>query len=115
MIQEGWSDHYKLTQITFGENRWVLLFAKGTRYRNEYYEVATSFSEALEIIDEQYSKDKDIIELEYALGKWVMLFGIHTGYKNQKYIYADRFDLFEKKLMSLRKKGYMITDLANGW
>ena len=115
LIDEGWSDHYKLTEITFGENRWVLLFAKGTRYSNQRYDVATSWSDASELIEEQLSKDKDIIELEYALGKWVMVFSIHTGYTAQRYMSRDTYDDFEKEAMALRQKGYFIIDLATGW
>jgi len=115
LIDEGWSDHYKLTEIAFGENRWVLIFAKGTKYRNQRYERADSWSGAYEIIEEQWSRGKDLIEIEYALGKWVMLFAMHTGYLNQRYMSRNRLDAFVKRAKALRKEGYFIVDLANGW
>ena len=109
-IKRYWKLGYNITDISYGESRWIVILSKGTRYGTQSWATRTSFPR--EKINDYWRRGYTVTSLAYGNGLWAIVGTKNSGLSRQ--YWATNSMLPSNKINEYWRKGYAVTDLAYG-
>lgn len=89
-IQRNLDDGYRITQIAEGSKRWLVVFAKGTSYRDQLVLTAKQFP--LAEIERRWKDDYYVTSCVYGAGSWNVVLSKSPDFKDQAIKVGREYD-----------------------
>lgn len=114
-VKKRWKAGYDLIDFEYGEGHYTGIFAKPTGYLDEAIAQRSRWHRMKEAIVTYWRKGYRIGNVEFMLGRWFAYFVKRTDMPRERYVSAEHFDDFYTRFERLRKEGFVLRDLAEGW
>jgi len=94
IIKEQWNKGYDISDIKYGNGKWIGVFTKADRESHQTYVVSPRWSGVNDILNEYWNKGYYMTHIEHGLAEWVVVFEKNTSYTNQSYERRKTLDEF---------------------
>ena len=114
MIREEWDQGYDITDIKYGNGKWIGLFSVSKKNSHQTYVVGSRWSSIDHVLKEYWDQGYYMTKIEHGLADWIVVFEKNTGYTNQSYERRKTLDAFTGHVEKRWKEGYDLIDLEYG-
>ncbi len=90
-IKEKWHEGYRITSITRGKEKWLVVMSKGHGYRMQCY-LRDELSNIKRWIKHNWDKGYYITNAAYDGNMWTVIMSQTSEFKSQGYFIADNYD-----------------------
>jgi len=93
-IRKQWKQGYDISELKYGNGKWIGVFTKSTKETHQTYIVARRFSVVDHLLKEYWDKGYYMTNIEHGLAEWIVVFEKNTSYVNQAFERRKNLDTF---------------------
>jgi len=114
LIRKEWGMGYDITELKYGNGKWIGIFTKVQKDSHQTYVVAPRWDGVNNVLESYWKKGYYMTQIEHGLAEWIVVFEKNTGYTNQSYERRKTLDAFSDAVEKRWKEGYDLIDLEYG-
>jgi len=114
IIRKDWAKGYDISEIKYGNGKWIGVFTKNSKETHQTYIVARRFSVVNNLLKEYWNKGYYITNIEHGLSEWIVVFEKNTSYTNQAFERRKKLDIFIDAVNERWKDNFDLIDLEYG-
>ncbi|RRS32032.1 MAG: hypothetical protein P794_02490 [Epsilonproteobacteria bacterium (ex Lamellibrachia satsuma)] len=114
IIKQRWKQGYDISEIKYGNGKWIGVFSKSSKKTHQTYIVARRWTAVDNILKEYWDQGYYITNIEHGLAEWIVVFEKNTSYTDQAYERRKKLDDFVDHVNRRWKEGFNLIDLEYG-
>ena len=114
IIRKRWAQGYDISEIKYGNGKWIGVFSKNSKETHQTYIVARRFAVVNNLLKEYWKKGYYITNIEHGLAEWIVVFEKNTSYTNQAFERRKKLDIFVDSVNKRWKENFDLIDLEYG-